>query len=144
MIFILQSQWNESITQALATKAFDTIRKHSTIACDILKVPGALELPLAAQWLAEKNQASVSGLVACGCVIKGETFHFEIVANESARGLAEVSLKYSVPIANAILAVFENKEAIERSSANHNKGEEAALSLLKMIEIRRQIKGEKN
>ena len=144
MIFILQSQWNESITQALATKALDTIRSHSSTPCEIIKVPGALELPLVAQWLAEKNNSSISGFVACGCVIKGETFHFEIVANESARGLTEVSLKYSVPIANAILAVFENKEAIERSSTNHNKGEEAALSLLKMIEIRRRIKGEKN
>jgi 6,7-dimethyl-8-ribityllumazine synthase len=141
MIFILQAQWNETVTQALSKAAFDCIRSQSAIACETIKVPGALELPLVAQWIAESKKTSVMGIVACGCIIKGDTLHFDLVATESARGLCEVSLKYSIPITHAILAVYRKEDALERSRPHQNKGEEAALSLLQMIQTRQQLQG---
>src|SRR4051812_32578331 len=102
-IGIGQARWNEPITGALLAACLEEgaalgVRKDDI---EVVRVPGALEIPVALQALAEKG--SYDGLVAIGCVIRGETYHFELVANESAAGVTRVSLDHQLPIANVIL-----------------------------------------
>src|SRR5688500_7417025 len=102
-IGIVQARWNEGVTNAL----FESCRAELVALgvgpdrIDHVQVPGALEIPIALQALAEKG--GYDALVALGCVIRGETYHFELVANESAAGVTRVSLDYQLPIANVIL-----------------------------------------
>lgn len=132
MIFVVQSEWNSSITDSLAQAALEKVLSAG-YACRIVKVPGALEIPLAVKLLWEKHSDSFLGAIACACIIKGDTQHFEIVANESARGLMDVSLQISRPVTNAMLAVYKLEDAIKRAQAGNNKGEEAASALLSML-----------
>ena len=98
-------------------------------------VPGALELPLALQALAQSG--CYDALVAIGCVIRGETYHFEIVANESARGILEVQLKTGLPIANVVLTTEDDDQALARMSI---KGTEAAQAAIEMANLLQAIR----
>lgn len=127
-ILIVQSRWNESITQSLAASA----RKHlesSSYSIESILVPGALEIPLAIKWASQKQ---IVGAVACGCVIRGETHHFELVANDTSRALTELSLELRIPIGHAVLACDTQQEAIARKE----KGREAAQAVLEMLELK--------
>jgi 6,7-dimethyl-8-ribityllumazine synthase len=97
-------------------------------------VPGALEVPLALQALAEKN--SYDALIALGCIIRGETYHFELVANESGAGVMRVSLDYQIPIANAILTVDTLEQAIARQI---EKGRDAARVAVEMVNLLEKV-----
>ena len=101
----------------------------------VVEVPGALEMPLAAQFIAQKKQTDV--IITLGAVIKGDTAHFDYVCQESYRGLMDVSLKYSLPVIFGVLTVFTLEQALERVTANGlNKGKEFAESALKMVQLK--------
>jgi 6,7-dimethyl-8-ribityllumazine synthase len=141
---ILASRWNPSITDALLDGARRALIGHGVAdsQIDIVQVPGAWELPVAATALARSGK--YAALIALGCVIRGETRHFEQVADECARGLMRVSLDHAVPVANGVLAVDHHLHAEARAGGNHgNKGEEAALVALGMAHLLEQL-GEPN
>ena len=101
---------------------------------DYVKVSGALEIPIAINLIFQKNY--YDGVIGVGCVIKGETEHYDIVANLSAKGLMDISIKYNVPISNAILTVNNYQQALERSDPNlKNRGGHAAKALYSLMNI---------
>lgn len=135
-IGIVQSRFNTEVCEALlgaclAQLAESGVRTDSVM---LVTVPGALEIPLALQRLA--MSAKFDALIAVGAVIRGDTYHFEIVANESARCVAAVQLRSSVPIANAILTTDTDDQAVERM---HAKGKEAALVAIEMANLMRVL-----
>jgi 6,7-dimethyl-8-ribityllumazine synthase len=101
-------------------------------------VPGALEIPLALQWMAQSGR--FDALAAVGIVIRGETYHFEIVANESAAGITSVQLDVGVPIANGILTADTDEQALARVAG---KGVDCALAAIEMANLLRTIDGQK-
>lgn len=141
MILIVQSLWNEAITSKLAEGAQHILTQHK-LKHQIIQAPGALEIALTIQWMREKLKGKLVGAIACGTVIKGDTYHFEVVSNESARGLTDVSLKYSLPVSNGILTCYTLDEALERAGGKKgNKGEEAAFALIHMLKIKQALGG---
>ncbi len=133
---ILASRWNPRITDALvdgARRAF-TANGVAAEAVDVLRVPGAWELPQAAARLTRDDR--YAGIVALGCVVRGETRHFEQIADECARGLMRVALDSGVPVANGVLAVERHEDAAARAGGSHgNKGEEAVLAAIEMSNL---------
>ncbi|MBA3059981.1 MAG: 6,7-dimethyl-8-ribityllumazine synthase [Gammaproteobacteria bacterium] len=131
-IGIVQARFNEPITNALAQAckmellALGVLDKH----IDVVQVPGALEVPVALIALAEKLK--YDALVAIGCIIRGETYHFELVANESGAGVSRVALDYQLPIANAILTTENLEQAIARQL---DKGVDAARVAVEMANL---------
>src|SRR3569832_2900713 len=111
-IGMVQARFNESITESLAAACREELIALgvSEDGIDLVKVPGALEVPIALQSVAEKG--GYDALVALGCVIRGETYHFELVANESAAGVTRVSLDYQLPLANVILTAEHMEQAV--------------------------------
>ena len=140
---IIASRWNPRITDALVEGARQALLAHGVAesALDIVRVPGALELPVAAQALARAGRHAA--IVALGCVVRGETRHYEHVADECARGLMDVSLQHALPVANGVLAVEKHADAEARAGGVHgNKGEEAALAALEMAGLLRSLSAE--
>ena len=135
-IGIVQARFNEAITNALATAckaelaALGVQDKH----IDHIFVPGALEVPVALQAMAEKNR--YDALIALGCIIRGETYHFELVANESSAGVTRIALDYQVPVANAILTTENLAQAIARQT---DKGADAARVAVEMANLMNEI-----
>jgi len=129
---IVQARFNASVTDALAKACKDELIALGVADKDIehLTVPGALEVPVALQAMAEKT--SYDALVAIGCIIRGETYHFELVANESGAGVTRVSLDYQLPIANAILTTEDMPQAIARQI---EKGRDAARVAVEMANL---------
>ena len=122
-IGVAAALWNQSITDRLVNGATRRLEELSAAQVTILRVPGALELPLAARKLAESGCHAV---IAIGTVVKGETDHYDIVVRESARGISRVALDTGVPVANAILAVHDYELALQRAGVGEaNKGVEA-------------------
>ena len=136
-VAIVVSRFNSFINDRLVEGALDTLKRQGQIADEnitIVKVPGAVELPLAAKRLAKSKQ--FDGIVALGCVIRGGTAHFEYVSGECAKGLAQVALDAEIPVAFGVLTTENNEQAIERAGTKAgNKGVEAALSTLEMINV---------
>jgi 6,7-dimethyl-8-ribityllumazine synthase len=133
MILIVQSLWNEAITSKLCEGAAQYL-KSKKIPYEIVQVPGALEIPLAIAYRAKKKPG-LKGAVCVGTVVKGETFHFEIVANESARALTQLSMDLMMPIGHGILATYDVDQALERAGGKYgNKGEEAARAVVSMLQ----------
>ena len=132
-IGIVQSRFNPVICKGLLAACLaELARRDADIT--VIDVPGALEIPLALQRLAKKGV--FDALIALGAVIRGETYHFEVVANESARGVNEVQLHASLPIANAILTVDSDAQAEERMGT---KGAEAALVAIEMANLLKKL-----
>lgn len=131
-IGVVQARWNEAITAALAQACRQELLALGVPEgnIDVVNVPGALEVPVALQALAEKG--GYDALVAIGCVIRGETYHFELVANESAAGVTRVSLDYQIPIANAILTTENEQQAVARQV---DKGRDAARVAVEMCNL---------
>jgi 6,7-dimethyl-8-ribityllumazine synthase len=131
-IGIVQARFNASVTDALAKACKDELIVLGVADKDIehLTVPGALEVSVALQALAEKT--SYDALVAIGCIIRGETYHFELVANESGAAVTRVSLDYQLPIANAILTTEDMPQAIARQI---EKGRDAARVAVEMANL---------
>jgi 6,7-dimethyl-8-ribityllumazine synthase len=106
---------------------------------DVYWVPGSLELPVTALALAEKG--SHDAIVCLGCVIRGETYHFEVVANQAALGIVQVQLETGVPIAFGVLTTEDKDQALARSGPKNNKGAEAAEAAIEMVNLLRTIQG---
>lgn len=133
---ILASRWNPRITDALVEGARRAFAGNGVPAeaVDVIRVPGAWELPVAAAQALDR--VGYAGLVVLGCVVRGDTRHFEQVADECARGLMRVALDTGVPVANGVLAVDDYAHAEARAGGTHgNKGEEAALVVIEMANL---------
>ena len=140
-ILLVCSPYYKDIASNLIKGASDLLESKS-VDYKILNVPGALEVAPAIKFILDKSLKNqlYDGYVALGCVIKGETYHFEIVANESSRALIDLSINYSIPIGNGILTVSNKDQAIRRSDPNQlNKGAGAALACLSLINIKNSI-----
>jgi 6,7-dimethyl-8-ribityllumazine synthase len=135
-IGIVQARFNAGITNALADAckaellALGVLDKNITL----LQVPGALEIPVALQALAE--QLKYHALIALGCIIRGETYHFELVANESGASVSRIALDYQIPIANAILTTENLDQAVARQT---DKGRDAARVAVEMANLLEEI-----
>jgi 6,7-dimethyl-8-ribityllumazine synthase len=127
---IAASRFNEEISSELLSRAKRQAEQLGIRDLVVHSVPGALEIPLALQWMAQSGR--FDALVAVGCVIRGETYHFEIVANESARGLMDVSLEFGVPVANGILTTEDETQA----RARLDKGAEAVRVAVEMAALK--------
>ena len=128
-IGIVQARWNADITDCLAEACLGELMQLGVKAKNVtlVQVPGALEVPLALQALADRSD--YDALIALGCIIRGETYHFELVANESGAGVTRISLDHGLPIANAILTV----ENLEQAQARQvEKGVDAARVAVEM------------
>jgi 6,7-dimethyl-8-ribityllumazine synthase len=132
----VRARFNDPITQALLDAcsaellALGVQEKN----LHIVDVPGALEVPVALQAMAQDER--FDALVALGCIIRGETYHFELVANESGAGVTRVALDYEIPIANAILTVEDERQAIARQT---DKGRDAARVAVEMAQLLDQL-----
>jgi 6,7-dimethyl-8-ribityllumazine synthase len=131
-IGIVQARFNEALTGKLAQACLAELERLDVDDGDIrhITVPGALEIPIALKVLAESGD--FDALVALGCIIRGETYHFELVANESGAGVSRVSLDHGVPIANAILTVENEAQAWARAE---EKGRDAARVAVEMANL---------
>jgi 6,7-dimethyl-8-ribityllumazine synthase len=126
---IVASRFNE----ALAAQLLERARREAErlgVEASVLRVAGALEIPLALQWLAQSRR--FDALVALGMVIRGETYHFEVVANESARGVMDVALEFGLPVANGILTTDDEAQA----EARLDKGAEAVRVAVEMAKLK--------
>jgi 6,7-dimethyl-8-ribityllumazine synthase len=133
---IIASRWNPRITDALVAGARRTFADNGVAeaAVDVLRVPGAWELPLAAARIAAAR--SHVAIVALGCIVRGDTRHFEHIADNCAQGLMKVALDHAIPVCNGVLAVDEHEDAAKRAGGSHgNKGEEAALVAIEMAQL---------
>ena len=133
---ILASRWNPRITDTLVDGARKAFIDNGVPAenLDVIRVPGAWELPMAAAQATDRG--GYVAIVALGCVVRGDTRHYEQVADECARGLMRVALDSGVPVTNGVLAVDSYADAEARAGGNHgNKGEEAALVAIEMANL---------
>ena len=132
VIGIVRARFNDSITQTLQDACVAELLRLGVQADNIeyAQVPGALEVPTALQAMAQHDR--FDALVALGCIIRGETYHFELVANESGAGVSRVALDYEIPIANAILTVEDEDQAIARQV---DKGRDAAQVAVEMAQL---------
>ena len=131
-IGIVASRFNEEITAELLKRAQAEARKLG-VEATVLQVPGALEIPVALQWMAQSGR--YDALVAVGAVIRGDTYHFQVVANESARGVSEVALESGVPVANAILTLDDEAQA----KARLDKGAEGVRAAVEMAKLKATV-----
>lgn len=137
---IIASRWNPRITDALVAAARQAFVGNGVdeAALDVVRVPGAWELPVAARELAMAGRHAA--IVALGCVVRGDTRHYEQVADGTSEGLMRVALDTGVPVANGVLAVERYEDASARAGGSHgNKGEEAALVAIEMADLRRKL-----
>lgn len=135
-IGVVQARFNEPVCAALRDACLELLSRLGVGEDDIFvcSVPGALEIPLALQKLAQTGE--FDALIALGAVIRGETYHFEVVSNESAAGVARVSLDFSIPIANAILTTEDDEQAMVRAA---EKGADAARVAVEMANLTASI-----
>ncbi len=132
---IVQARFNASVTDALAQACKAELIALGVAEKDIehLTVPGALEVPVALQAMAEKT--NYDALVAVGCIIRGETYHFELVANEAGAGVTRISLDYQLPIANAILTTEDMAQAIARQTEKGRDAARVAVEMANLLEV---------
>jgi 6,7-dimethyl-8-ribityllumazine synthase len=137
---LVVARFNSFVVESLLAGAIDTLKRHGAEDADLtlVRVPGAFEMPLAVERLAAKG--GYDAILAIGAVIRGGTPHFEYVAGECVKGIAQVSLKHGVPVAFGVLTVDSIEQAIERAGTKAgNKGAEAAMSAIEMVNLLRQI-----
>ncbi|MET0378388.1 MAG: 6,7-dimethyl-8-ribityllumazine synthase [Spongiibacteraceae bacterium] len=133
---IVVGRWNSFVVESLLSAAVDTLKRHGVAETQItiVRAPGAFEIPLVCQKIAE--QKKVDAIIALGAVIRGGTPHFEYVAGECTKGLAQVMMQYGVPVAFGVLTVDTIEQAVERAGTKAgNKGAEAATSALEMVSL---------
>jgi 6,7-dimethyl-8-ribityllumazine synthase len=137
---LVVARFNSFVVESLLSGAIDTLKRHGAEDADLtlVRVPGAFEMPLAIERIAAKG--GYDAIIAVGAVIRGGTPHFEYVAGECVKGIAQVSLKHGVPVAFGVLTVDSIEQAIERAGTKAgNKGAEAAMSAIEMVNLLRQI-----
>ena len=140
-VAIVVARFNSFINENLVDGALDVLKRQGLVPDDqitLVRVPGAVEIPLAVKKLAKSGK--VDAIVALGCVIRGDTYHFELVANENSKGMAQVMLEYEIPVAFGVLTTDNVEQAIQRAGTKAgNKGAEAALSALEMINVLKNL-----
>ena len=137
---IVVGRWNSFVVEHLLEGSIDCLKRHGANETDIeiVRVPGAMEIPLATKAMAASKK--YDAIIALGAVIRGGTPHFEYVSNECTKGMASVSLEYDIPVAFGVLTVDTIEQAIERSGTKAgNKGEEATLSAIEMVNLLKQM-----
>lgn len=137
---IVASRFNQPVTDRLVEGARDCFLRHGTASGDVevVRVPGAFELPLAVRWVIDRGD--VDGVAALGCVIRGETPHFEFVSLGATVGIEAIARERGVPVAFGLLTTDDGSQARARAGGGKgNKGEEAALALLEMCELRESL-----
>jgi len=130
---IVASRFNDKLSGKLLQRARDEAAKLGVKELTVEQVPGALEIPLALQWMAQSGRFDC--LAAIGCVVRGDTYHFEVVANESARGVMDVALEFGIPVANGIVTTDDEAQA----EARLDKGAEAVRVALEMARLRARL-----
>jgi 6,7-dimethyl-8-ribityllumazine synthase len=130
---IVASRFNDALSGKLLERARAEAAKLGVKDIVVEQVPGALEIPLALQWMAQSGKFDC--LAALGCVVRGDTYHFEVVANESARGVMDVALEFGIPVANGILTTEDEAQA----EARLDKGAEAVRVALDMARLRARL-----
>ena len=138
---IVVSRFNSLICERLVEGALDVLKREGEVKEEnitVLRVPGAIEIPVVCEKIAASKK--VDAIIALGCVIRGSTYHFEVVANECAKGMTQVMLKHAIPVANGVLTVDKLEQAVERAGTHAgNKGSEAASSALEMVNVIKQF-----
>lgn len=133
---LVVSEWNEEITEALYSGAVQTLIDAGVnrTAIERMNVPGTFELSLGSQWMAQRED--IDAVICLGCVIQGETRHFDFICNAVADGLTQVSIKFNKPVIFGVLTPNNMKQALERAGGKHgNKGDEAAATAIKMLSV---------
>jgi 6,7-dimethyl-8-ribityllumazine synthase len=138
-VLVLEARFYDEITDHLLTGVRQALRAAGAT-LDVVTLPGALEIAPALAIALAAGKPHYDAAVAIGCVMRGETYHFEIVANESARGLTDIAVKHGFPIGNAILTVETEDQALVRADPNRgNKGGEAAEAALILLRLKRRL-----
>ncbi|MCU0353656.1 MAG: 6,7-dimethyl-8-ribityllumazine synthase [Cytophagales bacterium] len=133
---IVVAEWNAEVTEKLYEGAYQTLLKEGAKPENIVRknVPGSFELSLGAQWMAARND--VDAVICIGCVIQGDTKHFDFICEAVAHGITNVGLKYSKPVIFGVLTPNTLEQALDRAGGKHgNKGDEAAITAIKMLQF---------
>ena len=133
---VVVSEWNEEVTESLYNGVVNTLLSHGAEKENIAKVyvPGSFELSLGAQKLAKRDD--IDAVICIGCVVKGETKHFDFICEAVAHGITNVSLKYDKPVIFGVLTPNTQQQALDRAGGKHgNKGDEAAITAIKMLAL---------
>ncbi len=137
---IVVAEWNTEITEALYNGAYDTLIKHGANPENIIKkyVPGTFELTLGAQLIAENTD--VDAVIVLGCVIQGETRHFDFICQGVSYGITELNIKLGIPVIFGVLTTDNQQQALDRAGGKHgNKGDEAAVTAIKMVSLKQSF-----
>ncbi|MCK4919982.1 MAG: 6,7-dimethyl-8-ribityllumazine synthase [Bacteroidales bacterium] len=137
---IVVAEWNEVITKALLAGAVGTLKKHNVKEenIHIEWVPGSFELVLGAQYFAEFDD--IDAILVLGCVIQGETRHFDFICQGVTQGITDLNLKYNLPFIFGLLTTDNQQQAVDRAGGKHgNKGDEAAVTAIKMVGMKEKI-----
>jgi 6,7-dimethyl-8-ribityllumazine synthase len=140
-IAIAVAEWNADVTGKLYDGAFETLKKHGVAEENILSVavPGSFELSAAAEILLNKRK-DLDAVICIGCVIQGDTKHFDFICDAVANGITAVSIKHSKPVVFGVLTTNDLEQALDRAGGKHgNKGDEAAITALKMAELNASV-----
>lgn len=138
---IVYSEWNHEITNALKEGAINTLIANGAKKDNIIvrQVPGSFELTLGAQYMAEATD--VDAIICLGCVIQGETRHFDFICDAVAKGITDLNIEYNIPFIFGVLTPNTQQQAIDRAGGKHgNKGDEAAVTAIKMLGLRDSFK----
>jgi 6,7-dimethyl-8-ribityllumazine synthase len=137
---IVVAEWNYKITGALAKGAIDTLIKHGADVESIIvkHVPGSFELTIGGQFMSEYSD--VDAIILLGCVIQGETPHFNYICQSVAEGATQLNLKYNIPVIFGVLTTLTEQQALDRAGGKlGNKGDEAAITAIKMVALQQQM-----
>jgi 6,7-dimethyl-8-ribityllumazine synthase len=137
-VAVVVSEWNPGITEALYKGAYETLIQNGCRKKNILRVnvPGSFELPAAAHFIAEKKK--IDAIICIGCVIQGETRHFDFICDAVAHGIVNVSLEFNLPVIFGVLTTNNMAQAKARAGGIHgNKGVEAAVTAIKMVAVKK-------
>ena len=134
---VVVGRFNDLLTGEMLEGALDCFRRHNVDAVDVVRVPGSFEIPLVAKKLAESGR--YNAVLALGAVVRGETKHFDLVANEVAKGVASVSLQTGIPAIFGVITVEDELQGLNRAGVKSNKGFEYAMAALEMANLMEKI-----
>lgn len=135
---IVVAEWNTEITDSLCQGAIKTLEQFEAQKIEKIAVPGTFELAMGAQFLLEKG--NVDAVICIGCVIQGETKHFDFICNAASQGITDLNLKYNKPVIFGVLTPNTLQQAFDRAGGKHgNKGDEAAITAIKMVALKKSI-----
>ncbi|NJE61097.1 6,7-dimethyl-8-ribityllumazine synthase [Thermococcus sp. 21S7] len=136
---VVVARFNDLLTDELLSGALDCFERHGVEKVDVVKVPGSFEIPFVAKKMAESGK--YDAVLALGAVVRGETKHFDLVANEVAKGVANASLQTGVPVIFGVITVEDELQGLNRAGIKSNKGFEYAMAALEMADLMKKLKG---